>query len=288
MPKTINKNTGVLYLAFGYEYIIQAINSTKSVKNIHPELSVSIITNVDINNNHSEDSQKLFDNIIYIDDDNNNNRLYKTNLVKYTPYKKTLFLDCDTEIRKPIKDGFAYLDYFDMAMPSYITYPYHMANWWEGDLDVDNIELINSPYFSSGVIFFDKHKSENFFKTWSCKYDSLGYSKDQFSLLKTIYELDTKILPLDLTWEVSDTALRYTSGRWNKSLTKEGKICHFSQPRVKKIRSIEYDIYRNNEPISVVVTKKERKEFIKKYNRWNAIKSRLKRSILMNIVDPIR
>jgi hypothetical protein len=289
-------NKGVIYLAFGYDYLIQAISSVKSLKLHHPDLSASIVTNIQINNikhcdlfDNSDSNRRIFDKIIHVDDTSSTNRQYKTQISQYSPYRYTLFIDCDTEIRGNIEMGFEYLENFELALISSPVPPYHMVNWWEDSIQMNNIDLEDSPFFGSGIIFFDCDNTEEFFREWNRKYNELEHSKDQYSLLHTIYTTDVQVLPLNLIWNTSDTNLLFTNGIWRKQIEKNTKIYHYSVPRINKWRRIEEEI---GETVLKSNKKDRRRKLRQKYDKKSELISRLKlseglRRIYFSSVRPI-
>jgi hypothetical protein len=104
---------GVIYIVLGaLNYLRESIFSAKSLKRNCPDIPITLFTDrTDVN-------ATCFDQIILIDNDVNPFK----NKVKYlceSPYKKTLFLDSDTQVRKPLYELFEMLDKVDLALTSY-------------------------------------------------------------------------------------------------------------------------------------------------------------------------
>lgn len=280
---TDNKSgTGVIYVAFGYEYLVMALNSFKSLKTQHNNLPVTLVTNIPIKNNPSNEIKNMlnitkeddiFDKIHLIDDKNENNRLYKTNVFEFSPYKNTLFLDVDTEIKSSIRQGFKFLDYFDVAFV-FAPYPITtMKNNWEGDVHLEEIELKNACRWNSGVFFFDDSEStKEFFDHWNNAYKLFGYNADQFSLVHSAYKSPIRIMSLDLSWNANKTTMQF-----NESIVSHLKIHHYSN-QLWELRSFENDIGREILDIDNKSKKNDlRNNFQKKYSLSSEIKSKLKR-----------
>ena len=85
--------------------------------------------------------------------------LAKLYAITQSPYAETLFLDTDTEIKKPISSLFNILKKFDIAIaPGPMTQP-----------PVDNEDLLNElpnefPELNTGVILYRNNKDKRFMK----------------------------------------------------------------------------------------------------------------------------
>lgn len=211
---------GVIYLAFGYGYCIQTIRSVFSLKSTHPELDVTIVTNIPLNEkleepvsyNGTKIGPEIFDEVIYIDDDVSSNRQYKTSINDYSKYDKTLFLDCDTVIERDIAQGFHFLDYFDLAAVSRPMPSPYMTERWDGDLHIPNVNIRDSPTFYSGAFFFNTASTNGFFNNWERSFNKFGYDHDQYSFAHSIYKTDIQFLPLPIVWNTMDSDISRYNG----------------------------------------------------------------------------
>lgn len=242
------ESCGVIYVAFGYEYLIMALNSYRSLKKTNEDIPATIITNIEINNSTEEKeikeslnltgSDEIFDKVHKINDNTENNRLYKTNVHKYSPYDRSLYLDSDMEVKDDIKKGFRMLDYFDIAM-TLSPYPVTtMADSLESDMHVNNIELKNSSRWNGGMCFFDKSPpTRSFFDMWNEKYEEFGYERDQYSLLHAAYNTSVRILSLDLSWNANEKCREF-----DEDIESNLKIYHYSHPPINKLVNFEKKI----------------------------------------------
>jgi len=276
--KKVKHDIGVIYLAFGYDYLLMAINSALSIKQIHKDLNISIVTNVKINEGSNKKilyethgiESEIFDNIIYVDESRDQNRNHKTSVIDYTPYDRTLYLDCDTEVQNGIISGFEFLDYFDIAFVSRPIPSYSMTNKWNGDIHLKNIPIEDIATFHGGVFFFDKKNSKSFFDTWNNKYHEFGYNYDQYSLVHAIYKSDVRLLPLPIKWDVNDDDLNKFEGFYdNYQFYDSIKIRHknrHTRTRTKMLRKIDRDIGKKLIASHQNQKQKMRKEFKSEYN----------------------
>lgn len=291
-----NADTGVVYLAFGYDYCIQTVRSVCSLKSIHPDLNISIVTNVPINNRiggkitygGAEVGPELFDEVIYVDDDRENNRQYKTSINQYSPYDRTLFLDCDTIIKQDIKQGFRFLDHADLAAVARPIPSNYMIERWDGDIHLDHLDMKESPTFYSGVFFFETDGAADFFEKWHQNYNQFGYDHDQYSFAHAIFTSEIEFLPLPIIWNTMDTDIqKYTGFDKEFDFQNEMKIHHqnFSSfNRARALRKLEAKI--GEEILSVDSERKEelRDRFDEKYSHWSVFKSELEKSRLIKSV----
>ncbi|GAA1322702.1 hypothetical protein GCM10009647_056980 [Streptomyces sanglieri] len=290
-----NDDLGVIYLAFGYEYAVQAIQSVCSLKSIHPELDASILTNVPLKEEISDSisykgtvvGPKLFDNVIYVNDSNDSNRDYKTTINEYSPYDKTLFLDCDIIIKSRIKDGFKILDYADIAALYRPLPSGPMVNSWGGKINVEGLDIEHISSFYSGVIFFNKRDSKEFFERWNKKYQEFGYKFDQYAFTHSIITSNIHYLPLPATWNAMDNHMkpynRFDSEYNFKSNIKIRHKNYYTISRMNELRKFEKKIGQQFLDINTSHKKmKVRKEFIRKFGVASMAKSLLGKSRILS------
>jgi len=106
----------------------------------------------------------------------------KTQLMKYTPYLKTLYLDGDTIINQPIDDLF---QYSGLAMVEDIHYHEEAAKC-SGE-EVDRMKLtipLTSKYYNGGVMLFDKSTKQ--LDGWEEEWDV--YQKGDDQALNTLFQ----------------------------------------------------------------------------------------------------
>jgi len=258
------QSNGVLYLAFGYEYLIQAINSLRSLRENHPNIPVKLLTNLPVNRSLKAgpfESCSFFDDIEIIDDENKNNRRYKTSLYDYSPYDRTLYLDVDTIVQDEITTGFRYLDAFDVALKPILIPIDHVYEY--GDPHIPGLQGNEFAQWNAGVMFFKNNKdSEQLFQLWNKKYKEFNYGMDQFSLSNSIYNSDIRTYPLSLPWNAGGKTLD------NPSISEDDvKIYHYQihgeYEIVKTLLQLEQEI--GDEVLKVEDTSQYRDEFKQKY-----------------------
>jgi len=224
---------GVMYVAFGYEYLVMALYSLASLKRIHPEVKTALLTNIALKKDSG--AAPFFDTVIHVDAGDKENRLYKTRLYEYSPFERTLFLDCDTLVKGNVSKGFVFLNRFDIALRLH-HYPI-VTNLGDIHLDIDTDYF---PHWNSGVLFFKKAaKVEEFFKKWHETYKQFSYARDQFALVHSLYYSDVRILSLDLSWNAGQDILSR-----DKKIQRNIKVFHYRKDlrMIRNLRSFERDV----------------------------------------------
>lgn len=170
---------GVIYLAIGKDYAKEAIKSASSFKKVCNNIPITIYTNY---RSVVEKEKGLFDSICDVDMKEMKDGGYKLapyaklNKIKAMasfPYDVTLYLDCDTKIRKSIEELFDFEGKYDMCI----------ANSPKLDKSVRPYKLVDyhkKGAYNSGVIVYRKNdKIRELFGKWleNCKQDRNIYVK---------------------------------------------------------------------------------------------------------------
>lgn len=86
-----------------------------------------------------------------------------------SPYKKTLYLDCDTILADEVLEIFKMLEVYDLAA---INVPYKNSNY---------------PDFNAGITAFKmNNRTKRFFKLWDERYDRIKHGTDQGTFKRLI------------------------------------------------------------------------------------------------------
>jgi hypothetical protein len=129
---------GVIYVAFGQEYLSEVLVSAASVKRHMPDLPITVFCDREV-------ARPDVDQIIAVEPDASFfGCAAKIPHIAASPYEQTLFLDSDTYVCADLAELFALLDVFDLAAahaPSRAIYEV------EGVPD-------SFPEFNTGVILF--------------------------------------------------------------------------------------------------------------------------------------
>jgi hypothetical protein len=217
----MNETFGAIYLAFGKPYLAMAAVSAASAKAHTENLQAAVVTNVAPQ--PDEFKHLPFDHWIYVDDKTENNRQHKIQVNRYSPFDKTVFLDCDTVAVGSLSDLSGYLDDFDLAMQ--ITGL--LAGYKHSDVQVLNGKRIGSlPHWNSGVIpFANRPEVHEFFDKWKESFARLNISSDQPACVEAVFSSRARHLSLDFRWNAP--ALRYIQERDTPSGEKY-RIAHYT------------------------------------------------------------
>ena len=228
---------GVVYLAFGNAYLAMALTSLVSLRQLHPDMPVCIITNVCEEPRDILIEQNLSHHLRweFVSAGNEANRQFKTRLDRYTPFEKTVFLDCDTLVFADISDLFYYLEYFDVAC---VQRTHAQVKPGKGDIKIlEDRTVSDLPHWNSGVIAFrNTTNAAEFFEEWNKAHNRIGAPVDQVSLVEAVFLSNTRFLSLDKRWNFQGTARnRAPSGakivHYTPGLTRDvaDRIAHFDQ-----------------------------------------------------------
>jgi hypothetical protein len=202
---------GVVYIAFGAPYLSMALTSLVSLMASNPTIPVCIVTNV---RKYPTDipwwNMVRDPHWIFIDEPTSKNRDIKTHVYNYSPFKKTLYLDCDTLVLSDISQLSFFLDHFDVLLR-------HIDSAAAPDakklLFDRTVRFSETAHFNGGVIGFRKGASvEQFFDCWRARYRGLGYRRDQPSLVEALYYSDVRLLPLPAKWNMGEDSTYMSKG----------------------------------------------------------------------------
>ncbi|MDI5891880.1 putative nucleotide-diphospho-sugar transferase [Halomonas rhizosphaerae] len=209
----MSKTLGVIYLALGRPYLAMALLSAKSVVDSNPYIPFTIVTNVKTEPSQVEFFRHDHDSWIYVDADVNDNRNLKTNILSYSEYEKTIFLDCDTVVMGDLSMANIILEYFDICL-RLNRYPQKRKG--KGDVRVlGNHRVGDFPHWNSGVMLIrNTDQAIQFFKSWNANYFQLGNKYDQVALVPTIFETGARVLSLEERWNATDPGVG--RGKWRK------------------------------------------------------------------------
>lgn len=237
MNNAQKKNNGVLYNAFGYWYILMSCYSVVSLKKYN-DIRVKLITDFPIKN-ITFNGVELFEEIEVSEIEKSDNRLSKLSMFKDSPFKKTLFIDCDTEIRGDISSLFRLLDYGSILLKMN-NYPARRKSIFISENKDQSIQDLGFTEFNSGVIGFDdSNEAKEFFNEWNKNFISMGVGPDQPSLARPIYNNPgLPLLPLSSMWNLKpDNPIDKT---YLATYSESVKILHYREMFKYKAIYIEF------------------------------------------------
>lgn len=153
----------------------------------------------------------------YLDLRTSDNRVIKTDLPRYSPFPKTLYLDCDTFVVGSLDRIPVFLNYFDLVL-RFVNWPCRVN---PGQVVLsEQLRLREVSHFNGGVIGFRKNPAtEAFFRTWAERFVRMGLERDQPSLVEACFLSPVHLFPLREEWnqgssgsEARPTAATSSSG----------------------------------------------------------------------------
>lgn len=193
------QSRGVIYVAFGETYLLQAIHSIRTLRQHNPDLRVLVLHNVtgDLSNLTRICGELC--QLKYFAVSSKRNREFKSSVHRYSPFERTLFLDCDTEIKRDLSAGFEFLDIADLAIRPEPA-PYAMSITESDPAQAEKLTLFFGE-FNTGVIFFKKSaEAARLLDLW---YENVmkNNARDQKHFVRALSECrDINIWPLGPAW----------------------------------------------------------------------------------------
>lgn len=180
---------GVLYIAFGENFIKELKFSAESVKKYNPDLEITVFTDEPFESEFVDNVQTM--EIRHLRP--------KIDYIKHTPYDETLFLDTDTIVNHSLNDLFEILQKYDIALahdlarkrkkfkdaiPEYGKIPYSFSE------------------VNTGVIAFKKNeKVINLFEMWRQNfykyYNVVPWDQPSFRISAWASDVSMYVLPAE-------------------------------------------------------------------------------------------
>ncbi|MEN1728137.1 MAG: glycosyltransferase [Pseudomonadota bacterium] len=212
----------IVYLAFGYEYLLMALNSARSAKAFNPEASITIVTNLGLDETGLKSALPgIVNRLILVDSESIDNRLFKTRILDFTEHDRIVFLDCDTEVNAELAPVFIAMGERDYACSINDV-------WQREEVDVQGVNISRISPMNSGVMFFkNNHRVRDFFNRWHVNYKRRGMGRDQPSFSETLNSAaELRLLPLHWSWNAFP------------SILKRSRLSHSSKPQIYHYRHV--------------------------------------------------
>ena len=198
---------GLLYVAFG-EKFDQMAAKTIAYSQKFTDLPMTVLTNI---KNRCEGWKKTKGiNFIEINDVTTNNRNYKTTMINYSPYDKTIYMDVDSVIQqKGIEKAFDRLNGNDLMLNIY--------GQWVGKVPLSYYRVamhrlgVTIPiiiYYGAFIAFSKTDMARKFFAAWNKNWKKSGIKREMPSLACTVKKMpDLKLVRIGnkagiFTWRI--------------------------------------------------------------------------------------
>lgn len=224
----MSKTRGVLYVAFGDNFLKELLFSAESVKKYNPDLHITVFADRIIESEFIDDCKKI----------DVKHMRPKIDNIADTPYDETLFLDTDTIVNHNLDDMFDILEKYDIALvhdlarkrkkfqhsiPEYGQIPYSFSE------------------INTGVIVFKKNdKVMELFAAW--RYYFYTYYKvvpwDQPSFRISIWKSDVQLYVFPVEYNIRSISNREKQDRFHHEFGEEhlkARIYHMhADPRINQ------------------------------------------------------
>jgi glycosyltransferase involved in cell wall biosynthesis len=171
---TIN-DRGIMLICFGHQYERLGPHCAESIRRFS-ELPIIVHTNIPEFVRSKEWSEIPNIEFIFHQMNDDENRIIKTQLVKYTKFKQTLYIDVDSSVlSKEFLYPFNFLNEFDIICPEWKTFKSKdLEKLAENSKKFKKFLYISKKFdfkeetlVGGGICFFNKNqRSENFFETF--------------------------------------------------------------------------------------------------------------------------
>ena len=166
-----------------YHHLRMAKLSAISMKEMHPNLSITLYTNLPYDHN----DLTVFDDIKTTSGLLGNLWAYKHKCLRESPYDRTLHIDADTYIMDGISEVFDVLDRFDLAIP--------MSTWYMKD---DNPRIpICFPELAGGFFtWVNNDRMRSFFKQVNEYCEEWDSNNDEGIMREVLYNSNIRFFVL--------------------------------------------------------------------------------------------
>lgn len=191
---------GVVYVAFGRPFLMMALNSAASLRASNPSRGITIVTNLGLDaESVIPEFRREDDDWVHIDQTDGRNRLAKTSANEWSRYDRTLLLDADSVVLRPLDIPFRLLGFADVLLK---LDPKGQTRPWQRDEEILDIGPMGDiPAWNGGVIFFRRGSAtRDFFSRWRDAFNERGSEFDQPALVEAVLTTRARVLALDTRW----------------------------------------------------------------------------------------
>lgn len=168
---------GIVFIASGAPYVRDAERAARSARKQHPDLPIALFSDV-------PSSDPVFDMWFEVTDPH---RRSKLDYLARTPFRDTLYLDCDVRVIASVIEPFGLLGRYDLAGCHVENrHPVSSATARLTDPRVDP----GFAGFNSGVLYYRlSDRMRVFLETWSAGYKAENARFDQPILRRVMWEM---------------------------------------------------------------------------------------------------
>ncbi|WP_020186880.1 hypothetical protein [Methylopila sp. 73B] len=189
---------GVVYIAFGVDYVAEAVHSARSLKQ-HTPVPVTLFTDM-------ETSDLAFDQVVRI---KVAHKRAKVDFISRSPYERTLYLDSDTRVVRDVSDIFETLGRFDIAATHDLS---RKSSRWAHNVPEYDAIPYSFPEYNGGVLAYRSgQRTADFLGLWRdyfYQYRDRTNGQDQASLRVALWKSEVSVHTLPVEYNVRSRANR--------------------------------------------------------------------------------
>jgi Glycosyl transferase family 8 len=201
---------GVIYCATTHDhYLESALISAIALRQLEPTLPITVISDRPLLNQFPVSDYGITPRFVSPEElgalGSFSSRSIKTQLLSFSPYLETLFLDADIIPIKSVNHLWKYLSQGDMAMVSDRNPTLALCDHIAQDEKDYTLNLLpgNTPQFNSGVMLWRNTRStQALFQQWHHEWQQF-HQQDQLALMRAIATTLIKVVPLPVTYNIS-------------------------------------------------------------------------------------
>jgi len=236
---------GIIQIVFGKEYDRLAVSTVK-ISRQNTNLPICILTN--LSEGQRDGQWKEISGISFqkFDIPTKLNRDIKTQIIKYTPFEETLYIDCDAVIqRRGVEKIFEYLKGYDLLFPlwSHLTMK-NLPNIYKKAIETFNVKLPLDAWHGALMCFRNTSKLQKFFERWNKYWKEFGCGRDMQCLACAVRKenLSVGTLPYDFfKWSsLNSNAIiqHYTWKDSGKSFREKFKLPYWKREELWRIHPL--------------------------------------------------
>lgn len=183
----------VIIVAYGFEYLVMAINNARSIRRTNPGLQVVLVTNQPRGLTVLEQE---FDRVVFDEQPTDQNRLAKIRCHTVAQADHVFYLDADSEVLGDLSPAFDLLHHYDVLLR-----PFELPSKFSFEL-LPGLDARHFTLFMGCTIFFRRSAAAvALFERWEDRFVHSGLKRDQPSLARAVLDTtETRILPLNAMW----------------------------------------------------------------------------------------
>jgi len=198
---------GLLYVAFG-EKFDQMAAKTIAYSQRFTDLPITVLTN--ITNRCAGWAKTRNINFVEINDVTGNNRNYKTSMINYSPYDKTIYMDVDSVIQQAgIEQAFDKLNGNDLMLNIYGQWVGRVPlSYYRDAMKILGVSIPIIIYYGAFVGFSKTDMAKKFFLEWNKNWKKSGIAREMPALACTVKKMpDLKLVRIGnkagiFTWRI--------------------------------------------------------------------------------------